>query len=108
MWLDLFRFGWQRLGGAAIRVLVVFWILIVQRDVRICDRRLLEILVYAAATTLILGGQFDGNARTTLHFVRCMITDWVIVRDPFDAMLLHHLESLSAGRDVDPFAFSIL
>ena len=63
MRLDLLRFGRQASGRATVGGLAAFGIDVVQRHVRIGDRRLLQVIVDAAAAALVFPFQLDRDAR---------------------------------------------
>ena len=90
-----FGSGGSDFGRAGEVALVAIGIDVVQRDVRIGDRRLREILVDAAAAADVLGFQLDRHPRA------------VRLLDPFDAVLGDRAPPLSPGRDVDPFAAAV-
>ena len=95
MRLDFLGLRRQHFGGARIVVFVAVGILVVQRDVRIGDRRLLQILVDAAPAALVLGLELDGHPGAVIHL------------EPFDALLLDQLAAGFAGRNVDPFPLAV-
>ena len=68
---------------------------VVDRDVRIGDGGLLEVLVHAAAAALVAGLQLDGHARA------------VVDLDPLDAVFLDGLPARLAGRDLLPLAAAV-
>ncbi len=92
MRLDLLRLRRQRVGRSHVRLLFAVRVLVVQRDVRVGDGRLLQVFVDAAAAPVILGFQLDRHSRA------------VIQVDPFDAMLRDILRPLFARRNVVAFA----
>src|SRR5207247_7421053 len=77
---------------------------VMNRDVRIGNRRLFQILIDAAAAAYESAFQLDRNARAASQFVGVMrvliitgFRGWV-VGHPFDAMIGDVLVSLLAGR----------
>src|SRR3954470_11806550 len=81
---------------AVFRRVAVIRIAIVERDVRIGDRRLIEVLVDAAATASELGFKFDRDTRPVINFV------------PFDAVFFPvSFGLLFVGRNVFAFTFAV-
>src|SRR4051812_25999010 len=88
--------GRALIEDAVFRRVAVIWIAIVERDVRIGNRGLIEVLVDAAATASELGFEFDGDARAVVNFV------------PFDAVFFPvSFGLLFVGRNVFAFAFAV-
>src|SRR2546425_8319001 len=87
-------------GFASIRINVV------NRDVRVGDRRLFQIFVDAASATYIAALELDRHARTTAEAVMMrLLVSGGIVRYPFDAVVRDVFVALFAGGDV--FALSL-
>ena len=93
MRLDLLRLGGKLRRGSPERSSVAVRIDVMDRDVRIRDRRLLQVLVDAAAATLIAPFEFDRDARAAVQLrgvAACSgvgIRSGRIVRYPFDAVI---------------------
>ena len=99
MRLDLLGLGRQLVGRARVDPFVgrlaALGIEVVQRDVRIGDRRLLQVLVDAAAAADEAAFELDRHARA------------VIQLDPLDAVLLDVLAARVAGRNVFALALPL-
>src|SRR6266404_8203120 len=66
------------------------------RDVRIRDGRLFQILIHTAATAHVPTFELNGHPRSTLQF-----------SNPFDAVVREVLISFFAGRNVFAFPFAV-
>src|SRR5207237_3244985 len=107
MRLDLDRFARQLCGRSRVCGLACFGIHVVNRDMRIGNRRLLEIFVDAATAAYKPSLQFDGHARSASEIVMMMrlLVNSRIMRYPLDAVIGDVFVPLFAGGDV--FAISL-
>ena len=102
MRLDLLRLRRQVVGGAFEDALGTVRPLEVNASVGIRDRRLLEILLDAAAAALELRLHLDRHAGAVLDGVAL-----VVLGNPFDLVLRHQLGAALARGDVDAFPLAV-
>ena len=93
MRLDFLRLGRKLIGHPGIFHLVAVGIVVMDRHVRVGDGGLFEIIVDAAAASLVTRFQLDRNARAVLDALL-----------PFDAVLLDELLAQAVGRNLDAVA----
>ena len=73
MRLDFLRLDRQHFGGAEVIVIVPLRVVVVERGVRIGDRRLFQVIVDAAAAAGVFGFELDRHARAVgpARSIRC-------------------------------------
>jgi hypothetical protein len=108
MGLDLLGLCRKLFGRTQVRLSVAIGIDVVNRDVRVGNRRLFQILVDTTPTALIAAFQLDRHTRSALQMLQLVFRFGVrrrrIVGDPFDAAIRDRLMSFLACRNL--FALS--
>src|SRR5688572_18373780 len=113
MGFDLLRFDGKLGRGSPVGAAAIFRIHVMNGDVRVGDRRLLEVFVHAAAPPLIAAFEFDRDSRSAVQrprrrcLCRVRILRRRIVRHPFDAVIADVLMPFLSGRDVFSITFAI-
>src|SRR5262245_55740368 len=96
MRFDLLRLRRKLCGRSFVMGLRTFSIEVMNGHVRVRNRRLLQIIIHAAAAARVAALQLDGDARAAIEF-----------RHPFDAVVRNVLRTFLTGWDVFTFAFAI-
>src|SRR5262245_58678949 len=96
MRFDLLRLRRKLCGRSFVMGLRTFSIEVMNGHVRVRNRRLLQIIIHAAAAARVTALQLDGDARAAIEFGH-----------PFDAVVRNVLRTFLTGWDVFTFAFAI-